>query len=405
LRSLGRPAMLPPIAPLPHVEPVSAALLTAIDAVARERFGAGDLRGAALARAVQNVSAAYTQERSELPSLRGDRAALCARLRFFLPRDAPKIAAPLAELAAASALPQARTLRVLDLGAGLGTTSLGAARLLLAQPGVERVVVDAVDRDGDALVIASALAKHYAREAGLALELETRNAALTPALLDRLTPPYHLILLGFVLNELALEHDEPVAQHVTLLRRASALLAPGGAIIVLEPALRAQARALQLTRGEILAQGGPPYVFAPCLHAGACPLLARERDWCHERLPQALPEPIATIARDAGLRDAELSYAYLSLHQAPRSLAELEHGARERLYRVVSAPLASKGKLELLLCGASGATRARRLDRAASASNDALTQCNRGSIARIDHGVQNGETLKIASETAIVRLP
>jgi ribosomal protein RSM22 (predicted rRNA methylase) len=322
-----------------------------------------------------------------------------------LPRDAPKIAAPLAELAAVGALPQARSLRVLDLGAGLGTTSLGAARLLLAQPGVERMTVDAVDRDADALAIAAALAKHYAREAGLALAFESRSAALTPALLDRLTPPYHLILLGFVLNELALEHADPVAQHATLLRRATALLAPGGAIVVLEPALRAQARALQLTRGELLAQGGPPYVFAPCLHAGACPLLARERDWCHERLPQALPEPIAAIARDAGLRDAELSYAYLSLHQAPRSLAELGQDARERLYRVVSAPLASKGKLELMLCGAGGATRARRLDRAASTGNAAFAHCNRGTIARIDHGAQGGETLKIASETAIVRLP
>jgi SAM-dependent methyltransferase len=382
---------------------VPAALLAAVDAVARERFGSADLRGAALAKAVQNVSAAYTQERTELPALLGDRAALCARLRFFLPRDLPKIAAPLAELAAVGALPQARTLRVLDLGAGLGTTSLGAVRLLLAQPGVERVAIDAIDRDTDALALAAALANRYAHDAELAFTLQTRSAALSPALLERLTPPYHLILLGFVLNELALDASDPAQQHAQLLRRASALLAPGGAIVVLEPALRAQARALQRARAELIARSGPPYVFAPCVHANACQLLVRERDWCHERLPQLLPEPIAAIARDSGLRDADLSYAYLTLHQAPRTLAELAPDQPERLYRIVSGSLASKGKLELALCGAGGATRARRLDRHASASNAALDGCDRGAIVRVQDAATNGDALKVTAQTAIVR--
>jgi ribosomal protein RSM22 (predicted rRNA methylase) len=393
------------IAPLPHAEPVPAALLSAIDAVARERFGAADLSGAALARAVRNVSAAYTQDRSELPALLGDRAALCARLRFYLPRDLPKIAAPLAELAAVGALPHGRKLRVLDLGAGLGATSLGAVRLLLAQPGVERVAIDAIDRDAGALALASALAKRYAHDAGLAFAFEPRSDTVSHALLERLVPPYDLIFFGFVLNELALEHADPTSLQAGLLRRASALLAPGGAIVVLEPALRPQARALQRTRDALLAQGGPPYVFAPCLHAGACPLLVRERDWCHERLPQPLPEPIAAVAREAGLRDAELSYAYLTLHEAKRSLAELAPDAQERLYRIVSAPLASKGKLELVLCGAGGATRARRLDRQASARNAPFEQCNRGCIARIDGASAQRDTLKLAADSALVRLP
>lgn len=286
-----------PSRPLPHVEPVPAALLAAVDEVAAERFGASDLRGAALASAVHDVSTAYTRDRSQLQALAGDRTALCARLRFFVARDAPKIAAPLAELAAAGALPRATTLRVLDLGAGLGTTSLGAARLLLAQPGVERLHVDAVDQDAAALALAGELARRYAQRAELALTFSTRTAGLTPALLDKLARQYQLIVLGFVLNELAELGGEadPSEQHARWLTRLSTLLSDDGAIVVLEPALREQSRNLQRTRAHLLEQGGPPHLFAPCLHAGACPLLERERDWCHERLPQALPEPIAAI--------------------------------------------------------------------------------------------------------------
>ena len=407
------------MASLPYLEPVPAALLASVDAVARERFGSRDLRGAALARAVQRVSEAYTRERGALRELAGEHEVLCARLRFFLPRDAPKIAAPLGELAAVGALPRAQqsgdsgpalhggaTLRVLDLGAGLGTTSLGAARMLLAQPGVERVHIDAVDHDGAALELAQALCDRYAREAGLALSMSTRRAALTPALLPRLARGYHVILLGLVLNELTLDAGNTTdagEHHARWLTQLSALLADDGVLIALEPALRAQSRALQHARTLLLAKGGPPYLFAPCVHAGACPLLERERDWCHERLPLALPEPIAKIAADAGLREAELSYSYLTLTRAPRSLAELARDAPQRLYRVVSGTLASKGKLELGLCGAGGATRARRLDRHATEANAAIEHGGRGQLLRFDGGQASdgGAGLRVDADTRV----
>ncbi|HMI91300.1 MAG TPA: small ribosomal subunit Rsm22 family protein, partial [Polyangiales bacterium] len=386
--------------------PVPATLLAAIDAVASERFGRGDLHGAALARAVQAVSAAYTRERDALRSLDGDDSALCARLRFFLPRDAPKIVAPLAELAAVGALPRGPELRVLDLGAGLGTTSLGAAGFLLAQPGIERLQIDAVDQDAAALELAQALCRRYARDAGLALEMKVQRAALTPQLLGRLAPRYQLIVLGFVLNELALQSSDPAEQHARWLMQLGSLLSDDGAIVVLEPALRPQSRALQLARAKLLARGGPPYLFAPCLHAGTCPMLDRERDWCHERLPLALPPTIAAIAREAGLREAELSYSYLTLCREPRSLAELAHGAPERLYRIVSAPLASKGKLELALCGPGGATRARRLDRHAGRANEALERAGRGQLLRFTgaEAIAQDGTLKVGDGRHVERV-
>jgi ribosomal protein RSM22 (predicted rRNA methylase) len=377
-----------------HVEPPPESLLAAVRMVAQERLGAADLHGAELARVVRRVSEAYRRERGRPADLRGDDRTLCARLKFFLPRDWPKIAAPLAELAAVGALPTAKTLRVLDLGAGLGATGLGAAAFTLALSGVERVRIDAVDRDARALEIALSLSQHFARTASLALELRPRVAALSPALLSSLSPPYELIVLGFVLNEIGELEPERALHHARWLSRLSELLTDDGAIIVLEPALRETSRTLQATRSLLAAAEGPPYVFAPCLHRGACPLLERERDWCHEQLPLELPEEIVPVARTAGLRTSELTYSYLTLHRSPRSLAELDPSAS--LLRVVSGPLRSKGKLEIAVCGAGNTRKLRRLERHASAVNRDIESANRGAILRLSQGA--------ADEAAVQRV-
>jgi ribosomal protein RSM22 (predicted rRNA methylase) len=365
----------------PHVHPVSARVLALVDAVAAAELRAQDLAGAALAAEVRRVSEAYRRQSGAPADLHGDRAALCARLRFFFPRDLPKIQAPLAELAAAGAFPAARTLRVLDVGAGLGATGLGAALFALEQLGCERVQIDAFDRDSAALALAARLGKRAASELGLALELTTHATPLGPALLERARPPYHLIVLGFVLNELGDEQPDAIAHHHAWLSRLCQLLAPDGALVVLEPALRAQSRVLQQVRGLFAAADGPPHVFAPCLHRGACPLLERERDWCHQQLPLALPPPLAALARAAGLRAEELSFSYLTLHRAPRSLAEID--VRTGLLRAVSAPLRSKGKLELAVCGPDATRTLRRLDRHANERNRALGGAHRGVLLRL----------------------
>ena len=99
-------------------------------------------------------------------------------------------------------------------------------------------------------------------------------------------------MLGFVINELWQEGEQAAERCAAWLARLCELLSDDGALIVLEPALRAQSRALQRVRGVLASVAGPPHVFAPCLHRGACPLLERERDWCHEQLPLPLPQAV-----------------------------------------------------------------------------------------------------------------
>jgi len=375
-----------------------ASVLEAARTVLAERLRARGLSQAAaagqLAAAVRRVSLAYRREQGSLSELMRDREAIDARLAFFLPRDLPKLFLPLRELAAAGALPRASELRVLDLGAGLGTSGLGAAAFLLGSEHAERVHIYAIDVDTEALAVAQRLGRELSAAHGFALEIDTAVRPLELVVGERAGGQYDLIVLGLVLNEI--DGQDGAAALSALCQR----LTPGGALIVLEPALRETSRALQHTRDALVSAGRAPHVFAPCLHTRPCPLLERERDWCHERIQLALPADAAALARAAGLRDEDLTFSYLTLRNSPGSLAALRTGPAA-LYRVVGGPLITKGKRELLVCGSDQARVLRRLDRKASEANQAFEQARRGSVLAVEAGDIAGPDRAIGAETPI----
>lgn len=390
---------------------VPPAWLAAIEAVARgagardgsaARGGAArvDLPVAALIVEVAQLSAAYTRDRSsgrtlaEAPRTAG---ALAARLRFFLPRDLPKISGPLEELRLAGALPQAvidgtRRVRVLDVGAGLGATCLGAATYLkthgLARGGLE---VDAIDSDARALALLVALAKETrsgGRLAQVAVPTDVHTQTLDVTRAEALPcGPYDLVLVGFALNELfaALPPDEASALRAEWLIALSERLTENGALIVLEPALRDTSRALQSVRDRLAARAAPPYVAAPCVRSGPCPMLLGERDWCHAALPLALPGMVADIARGAGLRFEGLRYAYLVLRRQPDAMATRLRAAGAGVpLRIVGDTIASKGKSEVFACGEPGLVRLMLLDREQSDANASFDGIARGELIAVE---------------------
>jgi SAM-dependent methyltransferase len=389
--------------------PLADGWLDRLEAVSREVLGLDHLSGRRLTQAVLNVSHAYTRQRAALSALRGDDAALGARLQFFLPRDLLKLHGPLAELASVGALPASTNgaWRVLDLGAGLGSTSLGLARFAALSGGAVRLEVSALDVDPAALELFEVLSRDLTSLPGVPLTLSTRTVDIAHASFAR-TPiareqgPFEFILLGLALNELHQGVSDPPLRAAKLAERLielSTRLSDDGVLIVIEPALRETSRALHAVRDLLVARKQAPHVFAPCLTHAACPMLARERDFCHERIPFALPPRLAELAASAGLRDADLTYSYLSLRKRPGSLRELAPEAT--LFRVVSGQIASKGKRELWLCGESGAPRATRLDRHRSTANAAFAGAQRGSILRMANAVPESASLRIQPETQL----
>jgi SAM-dependent methyltransferase len=337
---------------------------------ARLGFALSDAQG--LAQAVAALSRVYTRERGEIEGRASDAHAHAARAQFFLPRDLVKVLGPVRDLARIQRIPEGPTLRVLDVGAGLGATSFGLARALkLHAPEVQKVKVLALERDTRALAFFSALANELATltDEFVPLEVEAKPLDITRSLPEG---TFDVVLLGFVLNELYASEpaQSQIAARAELLTKLAQKISPKGVIIVLEPALKPSTRALMAVR-DVLAEGAEkPFVLAPCIRTGACPMLEGERDWCHEELAFALPPALARVARAAGLRFEGLSYAELVLGNVARK----EHAG----VRVVSERLESKGKLELYGCGERGLTRFSLLSRDESTHNRAFSEAVRG---------------------------
>ncbi|MCA9584346.1 MAG: hypothetical protein KC657_03205 [Myxococcales bacterium] len=366
------------------VEPLEAAWRAVLDDVLARRGGAttGDVR--ALAAAVAQMSDVYNAQGHS----RG--VALAARVGFGLPRDVPKSAGAVRELLGAGLVAgDGAALRVVDLGAGVGATTLGVVRAL-RKAGVRRPVeATLIDTDADALgafrdVLASARAAEIPCVAGL--DVETVPGPVTPAL------PHDadLVLLGQVLSELdpGLSPADRAARHAELLRALARGLRPGGAIVVVEPALRDRTRHLHAVRDALTVDGGPLSVFAPCLHRGRCPALAHEGDWCHEDLAIDLPDWLVPVARAAGLRFQGLTFSYLVLRADGRSVGELFEDPAGAV-RVISEAIRTKGKREAWVCGPGPAgegsrTRLRLLDRDATDAHAAWEELRRGDLLRLE---------------------
>lgn len=308
---------------------------------------------------VRAVSEAYNRD-GHADAL-SPRTRLAARLGFFLPRDIPKASGAVREVAARGWIPA--DARVLDVGAGLGATTFGLARVV-----GEGIRVTAVDKDAAALELFRALAEPIRLDTYC---LDLARAPLPPG-------PFDVVLLGQVLSE----------HSAGLLDAAVERLAPAGLLVVVEPALRDRTRALMAERDRLVARG--LRVVAPCLRAGPCPMRSRPADWCHEDLDVDLPPWLVPVARAAGLRWEGLTFAYFVGRREGDTLADqLGPGVA----RVVDRPRPSRGKHELVLCGpAHAAETVRRLDRHATSVNRAWAEARRGDVLRVAPGAIGPDT-------------
>ncbi len=361
--------------PIPFVRPLEPAWQQVVDAallaVAR-RQGRAPLRIAEVARLAPKLvelSRAYNEGEAEGSKTK---LPLEARVAFSFIRDVPKGAAAVRELLGAGGLvPQSpRPLRILDLGAGLGAMTWGIVRAL-GEAGASCVVeATLVDEDADVLLaardIARAAEEQHALPKGMQLRLETRTSSLDAFCME-VSERFDLIVLGQVLSELSPRDAAEVrcdAQAALVTKLMGQTLAPGGTLVIVEPALRARTRHLHALRDALLSRGAAT-VLAPCLHAAPCPMFRSETDWCHEDLPIDLPSWLAPLARAAGLRWQGLTFSYLVLGEPSRlgfSRPRLDASAVR--FRAVSDILRSKGKMEIIACEENGALRRmRRLDR------------------------------------------
>ena len=341
----------------------------ALWAAAKRQLPAGVLSHKRLAQAIRERSLLYTSERELLdaPPPAGGAADVAARALFFSIADAAKIRVPIAELVNRGAFPSAATVRVLDMGAGAGAMTLGLAA---GVPRDRRLEVVAVDRDVAALALLRGAVAELPELWRANLDVSIVSADVRrwrPA-----RPGFELIVAGSVLNEMTTDAAfDTVCSWLDW-------LSDDGALIIVEPALRDTARALQSLRDHII-EGGRGHVFAPCTRRAApCPALADERDWCHEDRPIQLRGRTQQLVNATGLRSHGLKFSYLVLR---RQVAALVDGDGDRVaLRVVSRPRKLKGRRECYVCGEHGRTVLRLLKRNRSAANRRLEAARRGDV-------------------------
>ena len=329
--------------------------------------------------AVQRLSLGLTRDRKLIGAryLDDDRL-LGAYLLFYWPVSYLQARGVLSEL-------PRRPRSALDLGSGPGPVAFAAL-----DAGAAEVV--AADRSARAL----AAARRLATEAGEPIATREwdpqRRGGLAGLAGGR---KFDLVTLGHVVNEL-FQGDGAAARRAALLEEALGLLAPGGSLVVIEPALRDTSRALLEVRDLLVARGVA--VRAPCLFRGACPALVRPTDWCHAERPVDPPPLVDEIGRRAGLRKEAVKMSYLVLAPKGEGWSEPPPGLT---FRIVSEPLPSKGRLRYMGCGPEGRKGLALQEKDVTPRNRAFEGLLRGDVVEVTGVEPRGDGLRLSPESDV----
>ena len=334
---------------------------------------------------MKRLSAGLTRER-ELVGARylDDDRLLGAYLLFYWPTSYLQARGVLSEL-------PHRPRSVLDLGSGPGPMAFAA---------LDAGASEAIAADRSARAIAAARRRWRARRGSRSRRASGTRRHGRPLAALAGGKKLDVVLMGHALNELFRGHGEAITDGraaPTCSRRRSALLAPGGSLVVVEPALRDTSRALLRVRDLLVARGYA--IRAPCLFRGACPALVKETDWCHAERPVEPPPLVAQLAKAAGLRREAVKMSYLVV--APKGEGWAEPPGRGALFRIVSEPLPSKGRLRYMGCGPEGRMGLALQEKHVTDANRSFGKLLRGDVIEVAGTEPRGDGVALGPESGV----
>jgi len=283
--------------------PLLARLATIAEAAARI---ASERHRSPLAGDVARLSTLFTEARGQRrPTYMQDPALRRAYLGFFVPHNVARIALLLARAVDEGLLSPSLPPRVLDVGAGPLSGTL-ACWAVWGRLGPSRAVDLARSALDDGAALLAAVGADVAR-----LDLVDRSLTAPPAswLPDG---DVDVVVAANVLNEVG-DPREP-APRLRLVHMLVQRLTPTtGRLLVVEPAMRVEARALMAVRDAVVDEALAS-VLSPCRGARACPLLATRGDWCHGDVEWTTrPPSYRALEAATGLRKDTLSASHLLL--------------------------------------------------------------------------------------------
>lgn len=112
-------------------------------------------------------------------------------------------------------------------------------------------------------------------------------------------------------------------------------------IFIAEPSTSLHARRLMTLRQRLIDNGY--FIWAPCTHHEACPLLTQSKsDWCHDRVHWEQPEWFQKIEHNLPIKNNTLTTSYI--------FASKESPNSDFFGRIVGDELKEKGKTRWLFC-------------------------------------------------------
>lgn len=114
-------------------------------------------------------------------------------------------------------------------------------------------------------------------------------------------------------------------------------------LMILEPSTQDDGRKLLQLREQLIKNGY--YIWAPCTHQTACPLLSQSKtDWCHDRYQVQAPDWFWDTEKHLPFKNKTITTSYLLAKKTPPA-AEITKYAR-----TVGDSLQEKGKTRQLVC-------------------------------------------------------
>lgn len=375
---------------------------------ADKEFNSQDLKF--FADGAKDLSGLFTSDRVELvANYLNDKRLRAGYLLYFLPLNFCKAQAVLERLP--KSFFKRSKVKILDLGSGPGTFTLGYIDYLSRREGAsktEKHEIHLLSLDQNYHIVRDAQNLHEeliknlkAKGYNYRLIHQARTFDLRRGKPDTLlkNDQYDLIIVSNFLNEWRGATAEEKVKFLEKIYQRH--LSPDGYLILMEPALQKSTRDLMEVRDSILHRKSL-HVYAPCLHAKPCPMLiATQRDWCHFYKEWEKPDFIGSLDKLLKNDNQYLKYAYtIFTSKAVNEVDTLPiKKDKPQLYRAVSNLMGSKGKSEIVVCGPAGRWHVTRQDKNESKLNQALDALKRGDLILIpqipNRGFNNDGEVKI----------
>jgi len=253
---------------------------------------------------VQRLSDAFTLDREG--GLEGYTQDVRLRLAyglFFFPQGFTRMSLILSEFFTKwSGKKEAKRVRALDMGCGLGASTLALALTLQKRGGGD---ILAVDRSRESLVLLEAIFSDLeSLWPEVTLQTQVANVAGGGASVGE---NFDLITCCFALNEM-IDPGEDVAG--SWMKKTLESLSEKGVLALCEPATQECSLRLQQLRDIIVGKKWGA-VLAPCLHQQACPMLQFSDVWCHQVRRWVAPDSMEYLNRRLHRNLSDLKYSYL----------------------------------------------------------------------------------------------